>query len=178
MEEFNYWLNLFDGFTWDEFLKAGACVSGFRENKWVALRQVKPGDYFLCYLTGVSRWIGVLTVQSEPYRDESPIWTEEVFPCRVRVKVNLALTPETAVPMMQFRNTLSFFENLRNPSAWTAHVRNSPRKLQRRDGEVVLNALRDAERRPVIRPLEDPRLLLGKSKAERRSRRLGVLPRP
>ena len=60
MSERNYWLDLFSGTTWREFLDAGAKVSGFREGRWKTLQQMKPGDYLLCYLTGVSRWIGVL----------------------------------------------------------------------------------------------------------------------
>ena len=38
------------------------------------------GDYFLCYLAGVSRFIGVLEVTSEAFRDASPIWEEKSFP--------------------------------------------------------------------------------------------------
>ena len=38
----------------------GGEVSGFSE-------RMKPGDYLLCYLTRVSRWIGVLEVTGEPF---------------------------------------------------------------------------------------------------------------
>jgi hypothetical protein len=30
----NYWLDLFTGTTWKEFLDAGGEVSGFRESRW------------------------------------------------------------------------------------------------------------------------------------------------
>ena len=93
----NYWLDLFTGATWEEFLAAGGEVSGFRERRWKTVQQMKPGDYLVCYLTGVSRWIGVLEVVSEAYRDSSPIWQDDVFPCRVRVRSVATLTPETAV---------------------------------------------------------------------------------
>jgi predicted RNA-binding protein len=68
----SYWLDLFTGTTWEEFLAAGGEVSGFRERRWKTVQQMKPGDYLLCYLTGISRWIGVLEVVSEPYRDTTP----------------------------------------------------------------------------------------------------------
>lgn len=58
----NYWLDLFTYQTWTEFLKAGGQVSGFRQNRWKTTQQIKPGDIFLCYLTGLSRWIGILEV--------------------------------------------------------------------------------------------------------------------
>ena len=31
----NYWLNLFSGTTWQEFLDAESKVSGFREGRWL-----------------------------------------------------------------------------------------------------------------------------------------------
>jgi hypothetical protein len=51
----NYWLDLFTAVTWQEFLEAGGKVSGFRESRWSTLQKVKLGDYFLCYVTGISR---------------------------------------------------------------------------------------------------------------------------
>ena len=65
-----------------EFLDAGGTVSGFRESRWNILQKIRVGNYFLCYLTGVSRWIGVLEIASAPFRDTTPIWKDESFPCR------------------------------------------------------------------------------------------------
>ena len=68
------------------------------------MQRIKSGDYLLCYLTGVSRFIGILEVTSEPYWDETPIWKDELFPCRMKVKVVAALTPETAVPIFELKD--------------------------------------------------------------------------
>jgi len=59
----NYWLDLFTVQTYEEFQKAGAKVSGFRERQWNRCQRIQPGDKLLCYLTGISRWVGVLTVK-------------------------------------------------------------------------------------------------------------------
>ena len=40
---------------------------------------MKVGDYLVCYLTGVSRFIGVLEVVGDPYTDASPIWKDDAF---------------------------------------------------------------------------------------------------
>jgi len=102
----SYWLDLFTWTTWQEFLKAGGQVSGFREQRWNTVRQIKPGDYQLCYLTGVMRFIGVLEVVSDPNQDESMIWKDEVFPCRVKVKVRLLLKVRVAcVPSMELNGS-------------------------------------------------------------------------
>lgn len=60
MEERRYWLDLFTGTTWNEFVAAGGDVSGFRENRWNTVQEIRPGDYLLCYLTGPSRSVAVL----------------------------------------------------------------------------------------------------------------------
>src|SRR5690348_2572422 len=82
----SYWLDLFTRRTWEEFLNAGAQISGFRESRWKSVQQLRPGDYLLCYIVGISRFIGVLEVTSEAFIDHAPIWDTDEFPCRVRVK--------------------------------------------------------------------------------------------
>ncbi len=75
----NYWLDLFTGVTWQEFKAAGAKVSGFRDSRWNTVQKVKPGDYFLCYLTGVSRFIGIPEVVDKPFKDKTCIGEGEFF---------------------------------------------------------------------------------------------------
>ncbi len=112
MSNRTYWLDLFTGATWEEFLAAGGKVSGFRETRWSAVQKIKTGDYFLCYITGISRFIGALEVTSAPYKDDSPIRKDEDFPSRVKVKGFVTLTPGTAVPVFELRDRLSFFQDM------------------------------------------------------------------
>jgi hypothetical protein len=113
-----FWLDLFSPTTWQQFLDAGGKVSGFRRGRWSAVQQIKPGDYLLCYLTQVSRLVGVLEVVSDPYLDESKsIWKDEDFPCRVDVRIEVALSIDTAVPIKKLADQLSIFENLKSPDA-------------------------------------------------------------
>jgi hypothetical protein len=74
-----YWIDLFTIGTWKEFLGHGGDVSGFSGKRWATVERMKPGDYLLCYLTRVSRWVGVLEVTGEPFFDEAPIWSSQVF---------------------------------------------------------------------------------------------------
>jgi hypothetical protein len=119
---------------------------------------MKQGDYLLCYLTGISRWIGVLEVVSEPFKDHTPIWKDEEFPARVRVRSVATLTPETAVPVFELRDQLSAFGNLKNPNAWTGHFRGSPARWKAADGEAVVAAVLDAKDNPVSRPVDAAKL--------------------
>ena len=158
MAKRNYWLDLFTGVTWDEFKKAGGHISGFRKSRWKSVQKIKPGDYLLCYLTGVSRFIGILEVTSEPFQDNFTIWKDEDFPSRLKVKPIVELTPETAIPVLELKDKLSFFENLISPHAWTGQFRGSPTKWNTSDGEAVTEALRDAMEHPVVRPVDKRKL--------------------
>ena len=159
-----YWLDLFTGTTWKEFLDAGAKVSGFRDHRRKTVQTFKPGDFLLCYLTGLSRFIGLLEVTSEPYRDESKIWKDETFPCRVKVKAAITLTPAPAVPVHDLREQLSIFENLTSPNAWTGHFRGSPVRWKPEDALAVVKALEGAKANPVTREV-DPAKLARRPKA-------------
>lgn len=158
MTKRNYWLDLFTGITWDEFRAAGANVSGFRDSRWNRVQKIKRGDYLLCYLTGVSRFIGILEIIGEPYKDNSPIWKDEDFPCRLKVKFIAKLTPETAVPVIELRDQLSFFQNLTSPHAWTGRFRSSPAKFDTKDGEVITEAILAAQEHPIVRSFDERKL--------------------
>lgn len=154
----NYWLDTFTVHTWQEFLDAGAQISGFHEKRWTTVKQIKRDDYLICYLTGISRWVGVLEVVSEPFQDNTPIWKEDVYPCSVRVKLLVGLTPETAVPIYELKEQLSIFENA-GSNTWTGNLRGSPRNWKVSDAEVVVMAVQEAQRNPVSRPVEQRKLV-------------------
>lgn len=143
-----YWLVLFTGTTWQQFLEAGGRLASFREGRWPQVQQVQPGDCLLCYLTGVSRFIGALTVTGAAYFDTAP---------RLPVTAQVLLTPETAVPILELRERLTVLKS-RNPRAWTARLRGSPNRWPTADGERVLEAVLDAQLNPTVRDV-DPRRL-------------------
>lgn len=154
----NYWLDLFTGTTWDEFRKAGANVTGFREHNWKRAQGIKKGDIFLCYLVGVKRWVGLLRVTADRYRDTRPIWGEEVFPVRFKVEPVVMLAPENGVPIETLKNRLSFFTDETAGGRWSGWVRASPTKYKTEDGDVIAQALDDAAKAPIARPVDARKL--------------------
>jgi len=172
----NYWLDLFTGKTWEEFKKKGANVSGFRYRRRRIAKSIKPGDYLICYLTGLSRFIGVLEVQTECYEDDTPIWQDSTFPIRFKVDLILELTPEVAVPVITLKDKLSIFENLTSPHAWTGFFRGSPAKFKQKDGETIIEALKNAIENPINREYDDKKYWRTPRKFE--SKKLGVVTVP
>lgn len=156
--ENTYWLDLFTYETWQEFLQAGGRVAGFNANRIKTVQSMRPGDMLLCYLTGVSRWIGLLRVIGPAPDDQSRIWSRADFPARIGVEVVVQLTPETAIPVLEMRDRLSIFQNLRSRNAWSVAFRRSPAKFSRDDGRIVVAALHNAAKNPIERPLDKTKL--------------------
>jgi hypothetical protein len=148
-----YWIDLFTVETWKEFLDHGADVSGFSEKRRATVQRIKPGDYLLCYLTRLSRWVGLLEVMSEPFFDEEPIWSAQVYPWRLKVRALLTLEPKYGVPVLDMRGELTAFQNLSNPNQWQGPFRASPTRWRASDGEAVVRALQEAKANPVDRPV-------------------------
>ena len=151
----NYWLDLFTGKTWEEFLKHGASISGFKERRRAVAKKIHQGDYLICYVTGVSRFIGVLEVLSESYfDDQTPIWEDQTFPVRFKVRVVHALTPKTAVPVHNIKDRLSISKGAA-PKAWSGFFRGSPVQFDLEDAEIVLEAIKDSLKNPVEREYDE-----------------------
>jgi hypothetical protein len=137
-----YYLNLFSPETYEAFSKSRCDVSGFRLRHQNAAARVKPGDRLICYMTRLSRWVGLLEVTSSWFKDETPIFyaTEDPFVVRLKVKSLAWLAKEKAIPIHDDRvwNTLSFTHgHLKGSSQWTGAVRTSLKQLNDADARFL-----------------------------------------
>lgn len=179
-----YWLDLFTGTTWREFRDAGASVSGFSARRRNVAERVKTGDIFLCYLTGVMRWVGALEVTGRSNSTER-IWRDQEFPVRFSVKPLIMLEPEHGVPMDELQGKVSFFATPKDRGKFRGIVRGSPNLFQEaKDAELILSLIREAQQRPVSRPV-DPKKLARKpfyrvepARGAKKSPRLVTVPEP
>lgn len=150
--ERKYWLDLFTGKTWEEFLKNGAKVSGFREGRKKVAEKIQIGDYLICYVIGISRLIGILEVESEWYFDDKTrIWEDALFPVRLKVKPIYMFDAKNAVPLDLIMDNLPLFRTLNSRKAWGGFVRGSPREFDPHDAQVILQLIEDAKNHPVSR---------------------------
>ena len=153
-----YWLDLFTGTTWAEFLASGATVTGFRAKRKPWAKKIKPGDYFICYLTGVSRFVGLLEVTSDLFESDEQIWKDEPFPVRFKVQMVATLKPETAVPAHGILTQFSWYKPGVEKGAWGAYFLGSPAPLNVVDGEMLTSEVLAALKNPVERPLDQKKL--------------------
>lgn len=137
-----YYIDLFSPETYFAYSNSERSISGFRERQRGIASSIKPGDKLICYMTKLSRWVGVLEVTSSFFVDDSPIFIHPVDPFIIRFKVipQVWLLPEQAVPINQdiCWKYLSFTKTLPKKSqAWTGMVRGSLRKLDDEDGQYL-----------------------------------------
>jgi hypothetical protein len=120
--------------------------------------RVQNGDIFLCYLTGVKRWVGALEVVG-PTDDNSPIWRLDTFPVRFEVRPIVALSPEHGIPMEHLEGKVRFYATEDDRGGYKGFVRMSPNAFRDgKDAELILNMMLGAETSPVARPVDEKKL--------------------
>ena len=137
-----YYIDLFSPETYEAFSRSAQDVSGFRLRHESAASCIRIGDKLACYMTKLSRWIGLLEVMSEVYTDDSPRFytTNDPFVIRFRVRPLIWLPKEKAIPIKDDRvwPNLSFTRDCdKGSSAWTGKVRGSLATLSEADGRFL-----------------------------------------
>ena len=155
-----YLLNLFTTNTWERFQKAGETVTGFRErHRRIAHERVKQGDILICYLTGLSRWCGLLQVESAVFVDDSQIFDDpDPFTVRFCVKPIVVLDPELAVPIREERvwRALTITQAYdQGGGHWTGFFRTSLNQFEVSDGQFLAELLRGQLDKPTAYPFTD-----------------------
>ena len=155
-----YYLDLFSPETYETFSKSDQTVSGFRIRQSNAAKKIHPGDKFLCYMTKLSRWIGVLEVQSESFIDEKPLFYEEDDPFVVRFKVQpvVWLPKEKTVPIHEDRvwNILTLTKDHPKVStAWTGRFRASLNSIPDEDGQFLEQLLTSQKNDGQVYPVDE-----------------------
>lgn len=155
-----YFIDLFSPETYEAFSRSDRAISGFRKRHAIAALRVKPGDKLVCYLTKLSRWVGLLEVIEGPFEDGSPIFYAEndPFVIRFRVQPVIWLPVEKAVPIHDERiwNHLSFTRNQpRGSVTWTGKVRSSLVQLDDGDGRHIEAILGQQAEGGVTYPIDE-----------------------
>lgn len=145
-----YYISLFSPETYFAFTASEKNTAGVREHLQNAASRVRPGDKLVCYLTKLSRWVGILEVKSPCFLDNTPIFLPSADPFKVRFQVSpqVWLEPEYGIPVQEnvCWERLSFTRELpRNSSAWTMMFRRSLRELPEEDGRCLERLLTGQE---------------------------------
>jgi hypothetical protein len=138
-----YYLDLFSPTTYEAFGCSDRSVTGFREGQLALSARIKAGDRFICYMTKLGRWIGVLEVQGPAFKDETPRFLpdDDPFVIRFKVKPLAWLDPEFTVPIRDDevwdQLTWTRGKNKGVSSEWTGPLRGSMQRLGEHDGAFL-----------------------------------------
>jgi hypothetical protein len=157
-----YFIDLFSPETYEAFTKSSREISGFRPRHRGMAQRVSPGDIFVCYLTRLSRWFGLLAVLDGPYIDNTPVFVpsneSDPFTIRFHVRPQVWLQIEQSIPIHEdfIWRQLSFTRELnKNSTAWTGKVRGSLVRLNDKDGQLIANAITEQAANPKTYPLNE-----------------------
>ena len=155
-----YFIDLFSPETYAAFSRSSRDISGFRPRHKGMAERLKVGDTFVCYLTRLSRWFGLLEVLDTAFIDDKPIFMETADPFTVRFKVRpvVWLDIDKALPIHDdaIWGGLSFTRRLEHGSkGWTGKVRGSLVRLDDADGKFLDQALRKQATTGKAYPLDE-----------------------
>lgn len=155
-----FYTNLFSPDTFETFTHSPRSVSGFSKHQLAWAKRLQKGDRFICYLTKLGRWVGVLEVLGDCYTDESPFFFPKDDPYVVRFKVRpiVWLAKEHALPIREkfIWTALSFTKDVEvGSAAWTGKVRTSLNKLSDADGQFLQNSLLTQEKTKHLYPVDE-----------------------
>jgi hypothetical protein len=151
-----YFIDLFSPETYEAFSKTNKSISGFRPKQTNIAKTIHKGDIFVCYITKISRFAGILEVQSDFFIDDKPIFykSDDPFIVRFSVKPIIWQSLENSLPIYDSKiwNGLSFT----GPGkAWTSTVRGSLRELKKEDAELIHDFLKKIDPKGVSYPLSE-----------------------
>jgi hypothetical protein len=155
-----YYLDLFSPETFEAFSKSDRTVSGFRIRQRNAASRMKPGDKMICYITKISRWVGLLEVVGPSFEDDTPLFyaEEDPFVVRFKVKPLIWLDKGRAIPIKEDSvwDNLSFTKGHdKKSSTWTGKLRGSLNRLNKQDGALLEKLLYEQLEDGNVFPLDE-----------------------
>lgn len=156
----SYFLNLFSPETYEAFRRSDCTVSGFRERQRAMADRLEPGDKFVCYMTKLGRWFGLLQIIEGPYIERKPLFYPEEDPFVVRFKVDptIVLDVDRTIPIREDEvwDHLSFTRgHEKRSSTWTGKLRGSLAKMEDADGALIEEMLQRSARSGLVYPLDE-----------------------
>ena len=155
-----YYLDIFSPETYESFSKSPMDVSGFRKRQQALARRIEPGDMFICYMTKLSRWIGILEILGKHNIDETPLFYEKNDPFVVRFPIRplVWLPKENCMPIREDEiwHQLTFTKNHdKQSSSWTGILRSTLNRLDDSDGKLLEELLRAQDTVRKVYPVDE-----------------------
>jgi hypothetical protein len=153
-----YFVDVFSLDTFESFSNTPKNTAGFHPNRKAWVTKIKPGDKILCYLKGLSCWVGILEVTGSMAEaaPSNEILGEYILRFPVKPLVWLKRGALLSIKRADVWAALSFTKDVTlGAGGWNAIVRSSGVRLQEPDGQKVEELLSHQAQHPTPDDIAD-----------------------
>lgn len=140
-----YWLISTSSENFEVDRQNNFTVQGFNNRIRKLVEQVKPGDKFATYISGLQR-IGAICESTSGfyYDDKNKIWIEddEMWPCRFKTRLEVVLDEEELLDVKKLVPSLSFITPKQKATRWGLAFHQSLRIIPEEDFELIESEMR------------------------------------
>lgn len=147
-----YFIDIFSIETYEEFSATDKSVTGFHPKRKAWVSKIKPGDKVLCYLKGLSCWVGVLEITGKMFQASPGEELVEEYSIQFPSKPLVWLDKGALIPIKRddVWSSLSFTKNVApGAGGWNANLRSSGVRLVEEDGAIIENLLLSQSAAPI-----------------------------
>jgi hypothetical protein len=144
-----YWVDFYTPETWRDSSEATHHhVGGFRLNREAAAARVAIGDYLMCYVSEIARFVGVVETTSLMEVNYKRLWGEDIWPIRFDTELVWKVENRSGLPLRAVLDHVGYTRPARS------YVVPTLQQLHRRDAEYILRWFEgmDSQGATMVRP--------------------------
>jgi len=149
-EQPNHWILVSSVDNWQKTVDRDFTIQGMKSRHRKKAEQMKPGDKFIYYVTGLKAFAGITTVTSTYFEDHEPIWVsgnakkaDEDYPFRVHIAPDLALERDQFVPAEGLARQMIYASKWPEKN-WTLAFQGNVHLIPKADYDLIRTALESA----------------------------------
>ena len=128
----------------------GFDLFGFKSTRRKATSEMRPGDKLIFYLTGIKKFGGIATVQTDAFEDHTRIFKSEKkpgedYPFRVKTKSDIILDEEQMLHVPDYVPLLEF-TNKGATKSWALHFQGNLHRISESDYKLLEKEMRARSR--------------------------------
>lgn len=107
----NYFMQLYSPTTFEIFTKSDRTITGVKQRYRNICKRISVGDRFLCYVAGISRWMGILEITSIVFEDSTKniFFKNDPFNLLFYVKPIVILDYDFSIPFKEQMKSCTLF---------------------------------------------------------------------
>ena len=141
-----YWIVVGSPDNFQIAIDRGFDLFGFKSTRRKATSEMRPGDKLIFYLTGIKKFGGIATVQTEAFEDHTRIFKsekkpDEDYPFRVKTKSDIILDEEQMLHVPDYVPLLEF-TNKGATRSWALHFQGNLHRISEPDYKLLEKEMR------------------------------------